>query len=123
MASKVIFYAPKNANLMVGADDIQEEVRTVDGRILKQSANVRFTEHFLITEDAPTQKAIRKCLSYKQGRIVEVKDDAEYHHLLGQIAKKRLVGEGRPVEVKLPSQEMHGYVQTENTPNDIPSMA
>lgn len=122
MANKIIFYAPKNANLMIGADEIQEEVRTVDGRILKQSANVRFIEHFLITEDAPTIKAVRKCLTYKQGKIVEVKTEEEYHTLLGQIAKKRLVGEGRPVEVKLPIQEMAGYVPTENTPNDLVGM-
>lgn len=122
MAAEVLFYAPKNAKLTIGADEIQEEVRTADGRILKQSANISFNEHFFRTDDAKAIKAVRKSLSYAQGMVREVKDDAEYHQLLSQIAAKRLTGADRPADVKLPAQEIQGYTKTEGTPNDVASM-
>lgn len=120
-----IFYAPHNANLAIGADDIQPEVRSTDGRILQQSHIIQFASHFFTPGQTPRISAkkeidvIRKSMTNASmgNRVVEINSVEEYNNLLAQIAKKRL--EGGTGQQIVESQTQQGYVETEKAPRDI----
>jgi len=116
--AEVIFYAPDNARLTIGADDIQEEVRLANGIISKPSASLQFVEHLFRTISTKEQNVIRNCGTFKTGKIRELKNEAEVHQVLAEIAKKRLLG-GPAKETNLPDQKMTGYVQTEGVVEKI----
>ena len=116
---EVIFFAPHNRNLRIGADEIQEEVRLGNGVITKPSYDILFQEHFKVTDDLKVQKAIRRSDSFKKGRVLEL-TEAQMHVELAKIAKKRLEG-GGPAEIILPTQKSDGYVPTENVAEVIPT--
>lgn len=68
------FYS-RSENMMIGAEELQPEKRTVDGRITRDSGLIQFTHGFYETTDVKVAAHIRSTNSFKIGKIREVSEE------------------------------------------------
>jgi len=76
MFTEVIFYAPENAEMMVGAESIRPEKRNPgSGTLIKPSGLIRFRGGLYRTSDPKEIKLLRNTNSFTIGKIREITED------------------------------------------------